>query len=112
MSALATLKRRRIERHQELAETPVAALVRAESVTLVAMQRRLFDAGLIASAAAVGEALNKIGWEGVRLLEAERIKSIPKKCHASPSGKHKLFNNWWCEHCGQDLGQNWSGRNE
>jgi len=51
-------------------QTPIAAVIREESANLVAMQRRLFDAGLIASAAAVNEAANKLGWEGVRLLEA------------------------------------------
>lgn len=85
----------------------IAKLIADESAALVALQRRLFDAGLLASAAAVNEATNKLGWEGARLLEKERVKAIPKKCLESPSGKHKLFNGWWCEHCAEELGPDW-----
>lgn len=95
------------ERHARIAATPIAKVIASEAATLVAMQRRLFDAGLLASAAAVNAAANAIGWEGASLLEVERVKAIPAKCPASASGKHKLFNLHWCEHCGEELGPNW-----
>lgn len=43
-------------------------LVSDESIILVEMQRRLFEAGLIVSAAAVNAAMNKIGWEVARKM--------------------------------------------
>jgi hypothetical protein len=58
-------------KHDRIAATPLAQVIREESVALVALQRRLFDAGLIASAAAVNIASTKLGWEGARLLERQ-----------------------------------------
>ena len=53
----------------------LAQVIADEAVLLVALQRRLFDAGLVASAAAINEATNKLGWEGARLLG--RQEQIP-----------------------------------
>lgn len=49
-------------------------VVREESAMLVAMQRRLVDAGLVATAAAINEAANKLGWEAARKFEKEDKK--------------------------------------
>ena len=59
-------------------KTPLSEVVRTESVNLVALQRRLFDAGLIATAAAINEAANKLGWEASRLLDRKaKLESKP-----------------------------------
>jgi hypothetical protein len=47
---------------------PVAQVVREEAVLMVAMQRRLFDAGLLSTAAAINEASRTLGWEAERVL--------------------------------------------
>lgn len=96
------------QKHKELSCTPIAQVIREEALVLVAMQRRLFDAGLIATAAAVNKASSALEWEGADLLEKHRSASIPAKCRESPNGKHKKFNNWWCEHCGEELGPDWT----
>lgn len=95
------------QRRKELSRKPIAQVIRDESLVLVAMQRRLFDAGLLATAAAVNKASTQLGWEGAGLLEKHRVASIPTKCRESPNGKHKTFSNWWCEHCGEELGPDW-----
>ena len=47
-------------------------VVREESVFMVALERRLHDAGLIATAAAVNQATPKLGWEAAKKLEKEQ----------------------------------------
>ena len=43
--------------------------VREQSVVLVQMQRTLMDVGLVATAARVNIASQKLGWEAAKLLE-------------------------------------------
>lgn len=44
-------------------------VVRQEGAFMVALQRRLMDAGLIATAAAVNVASQKLGYEAAKLME-------------------------------------------
>ena len=53
-------------------------VVRDESIALVQMQRRLFNAGLLETAAAINEAANKLGWEVDRLL-TQAANRIPPR---------------------------------
>lgn len=47
-------------------------IVRQESAFMVALERRLHDAGLIATAAVVNSATRKLGWEAARKLEQQK----------------------------------------
>lgn len=46
-----------------------AQVTAAEAVLLQHLQRRLIEDGFVETAHAVNEAMNKLGWEAVRLLE-------------------------------------------
>ena len=47
-------------------------VVRQESAVMVALERRLHDAGLVATAALVNEATKRLGWEAARKIEAKK----------------------------------------
>lgn len=51
-------------------------VVRDQSVVLVQMQRTLMDAGLVATAARVNIASQKLGWEAAKLLERKSHQRI------------------------------------
>ena len=56
------------------AEIEIYAALRAESVAMIDMQRRLIDAGLIATARAVNAASQKLGFEAEKLLKRTKRK--------------------------------------
>jgi hypothetical protein len=59
----------------------VYKVVRQVSLEMATMQQTLFEAGLIATAAAVNAASQKLGWEGTKLAEryAREVKAAALK---------------------------------
>ena len=62
-----------------LSERRVRETVDVASGLLVALQRELFDTGLLETAHAVNEASKKLGWEAERLLLKARAEASPKR---------------------------------
>ena len=53
----------------ELSISHMRAVVRDTGVEMIAMQRRLHDAGLHATAARINLASQKLGWEAAKIIE-------------------------------------------